>query len=155
MVEKPSLALSVRQPAAWLLCRNIKLCENRTKPFPRAIEGLPVQFPIRILIHASLKSFSACEATSLYKAAERWHPGWDNSADREKFWDVVHDPFYKGAVIGEVTVVKSVFRFGEENDDLYSPWHFPGHYGWYTKDGRLYDEFIPCKGRLGFWKPEV
>lgn len=155
MLEKPVYALSVRQPCAWLLCRNIKTCENRRKPFPAAMGGHPVQFPIRLFIHAALKAFSIYEATMFYKACERWQPGWESSQDKSKFWEVVHDPFFKGAIIGEVTVVKTSFRLGEENDALYSPWHWPGYYGYYTADGNLYDEFIPCKGQLGIWKAEI
>ncbi len=61
----------------------------------------------------------------------------------------------KGAIIGEVDIVECKFRFGEENDNLYSPWHVPGQYGFLLKNPVLYEKPIPCNGRLGFFEPDI
>ena len=52
-----------------------------------------------------------------------------------------------GAILGEVTIVDCV----TESD---SEW-FEGSYGFVLKDAVAYDEPIPCKGSLGFFKPRI
>ena len=56
-----------------------------------------------------------------------------------------------GAIIGEVDIVDSCFRFGEENDNLYSIWHVPGQNGFKLAGAVLYDKPIPYRGQLGFF----
>lgn len=50
----------------------------------------------------------------------------------------------KGGIIGMVNLVDCVTEYD-------SPWFF-GPFGWVMADA-VPLEFIPCKGRLGFWKP--
>lgn len=53
----------------------------------------------------------------------------------------------RGAIIGEVDIVDCV----EQHE---SPW-FTGPYGFVLGNPVLYDKPIPCKGRLGFFTPDV
>ena len=52
-----------------------------------------------------------------------------------------------GAIIGEVDITGCV-------DKSDSPW-FVGPYGFTLANPVLYDKPIPCKGRLGFFTPEI
>ena len=52
-----------------------------------------------------------------------------------------------GAIVGEVTVVDCV----TESD---SEW-FCGPYGFVLADPKAYENSIPCRGRLGFFRPEM
>jgi len=60
-----------------------------------------------------------------------------------------------GAIIGEVDIVGCKYRFGEENDNLYSKWHEVGMYGLLLANPALYEKPIPCKGKLGFFEPLI
>jgi hypothetical protein len=65
---------------------------------------------------------------------------------------------YFGHIIGEVDITGCQFRFGEENDNLYSRWAIPGQYGFALANPVLYDKPIPMRGQLGFFEvnlPEV
>jgi len=59
-----------------------------------------------------------------------------------------------GAIIGEVDIVGCLYRHGEENPN-YSPWHEIGMYGLLLANPALYDKPIPCKGKLGFFEPDI
>lgn len=60
-----------------------------------------------------------------------------------------------GAIIGEVDIIDCKFRFGEENDNLYSQWSVPGQYGFVLANPVLYRIPIPCRGQLGFFTPDI
>ncbi len=53
----------------------------------------------------------------------------------------------RGAIVGEVDIIDCV----TESD---SPW-FVGPYGWVLANPEAYDKPIPCKGRLGFFTPDL
>jgi len=53
----------------------------------------------------------------------------------------------RGAIIGEVDIVDCV-------QESKSPW-FVGKYGFVLANPQLYEAPIPCKGRLGFFEPEI
>lgn len=53
----------------------------------------------------------------------------------------------RGAIIGEVDIVGCV-------TESKSPW-FVGPYGFILATPVLYDKPIPCKGKLGFFEPEI
>jgi len=137
-------ALSIRQPWAWLICTGFKDVENRTWHIHNKLAVSPL---IRVYVHAS--------------------KGIDNDAWNflrhlvtEEIWKVICSPeFYetlaRGAIIGEVDIVGCKYRFGEENDNLYSPWHEVGMYGLLLANPVLYDKPIPCKGKLGFFEPDI
>lgn len=52
-----------------------------------------------------------------------------------------------GAIVGEVDIVDCVTQ-----SDLNS---FQGPYGFLLANPVAYETPIPCRGRLGFWKPDI
>ncbi|MDD5511388.1 MAG: hypothetical protein PHI12_11365 [Dehalococcoidales bacterium] len=147
-MNKPVYALSAKNPWGWLECMNLKDTENRYWKFPMTIEAHRVELPIRIYIHAAV---SREEMT-----ADNKH--WILSlltVDQRFAFLAAWERMTFGAIIGEVTITGCQFRFGEENDNLYSKWHMAGQYGFKLKDGVLYDKPIPCRGRLNFFTPKL
>jgi hypothetical protein len=137
--------LSIQQPWAWLICAGYKDVENRT---------WSTKFRGRIYVHASKKV-----------DFDSWLYIWKNpdvyGIDTDEF---IESEFYRnqrkieesaGSIIGEIDVVDCKFRFGEENDNLYSLWHVPGQYGFILKNPVLYKKPIPYKGHLGFFEVEL
>jgi len=53
----------------------------------------------------------------------------------------------RGAIIGEVDIVGCV-------TESKSPW-FVGPYGFVLANSVFYEKSIPCKGRLGFFEPQI
>lgn len=64
-----------------------------------------------------------------------------------------HLPF--GGIIGEVDIIGCKYRPGDMNANLFSAWHEIGMYGLYLVNATLYKEPIPCKGKLGFFEPNI
>jgi len=54
---------------------------------------------------------------------------------------------HRGAIIGEVDITGCV----EHSDSIW----FVGPYGFTLANPVLYDEPIPCKGKLGFFEPNI
>lgn len=141
-------ALSIKQPWAWLICAGYKDVENRNwylhMPPLFNYPGYDKNVPMRIYVHAGKKfDFGVLDGTL--------HDFAIDKLVREQ----PIETWTTGAIIGEVDIVGCKFRFGEENDNLYSPWHEPGMYGFILKNPTLYDMPIPCKGKLGFFEPEI
>ena len=133
-------ALSIRQPWAWLICKGLKDIENRD--WATKVRG-------RVYIHAGKK----LDLDGLSSLIHRPKP-------RLTSRDILHrafaqDEIVRGAIIGEVDIIDCKFRFGDENDSLYSPWHTVGQYGFVLVNPVLYAKPIPCKGRLHFFEPNI
>lgn len=150
-------ALSLQQPYAWLILQRaneddpvvpLKPVESSTWPLPKNFT-----LPQRIYVHASLTMYDV----SLNEIHDRMtEPQWlryrlvlgfiytTRRGDRRGSWDF-------GYILGEITITGCKFRFPDENDDLYSPWHFPGQYGYSLACPVLYREPVPCKGMPGFF----
>jgi len=125
-------ALSLRQPMAWAIFHG-KDIENRTWKLP-AYGFSP---PDRIYIHAS-KEFDM----------EHWRWIADNDNRLCTFIPDYDSPvFVRGALIGEVDIVDCVRNHS-------SHWFF-GPYGFVLRNPIEYKIPIPCKGKLGFFTPEV
>lgn len=120
------VALSVKQPWAWLLVRGLKDVENRS---------WATRFRGRVLIHASkgmtrkyyeeVQDFLRCNRALMGIGLPHF------------------EELKRGGIIGEVTIVDCV-RKGS------SPWFF-GPFGFVVKDARELP-FLECKGALGFFK---
>jgi len=54
----------------------------------------------------------------------------------------------RGAIIGEVDIVDCV-------RDSKSPWAIPGQYHFILKKPEAYRILIPCRGKLGFFEPDI
>jgi len=127
-------ALSIRQPWAWLICAGYKDIENR---------NWRIELPSRIYVHAAQKP-DVKGAWSL----------WSNSTLLNLLDDFakVHIPnlatfWNTSAIIGEVDITDCV-------TESKSVW-FEGRYGFVLANPTLYDKPIPCKGKLGFFEPDV
>lgn len=117
------IAISVRQPWAWLLIHGGKDVENRT--WSTKVRG-------RVLIHAA-------------KGMTRYE--YENARDETMAeFAFVNFPTFeglaRGGVIGSVEIVDCV-------DHVDSPW-FCGPFGFLVRDPQP-RPFVPCKGRLGFF----
>jgi len=140
-------ALSIRQPWAWLICAGYKDVENRTWRIRLNMVGGIPSVRKRIYVHAG-------------KVID--DRAWNFIEHRitKEVWDTIRtDNFYhslaRGAIIGEVDIIGCKYHFGDENNDLYSPWHESGMYGFLLANPTLYDKPILCKGKLGFFEPDL
>lgn len=120
------IALSIRQPWAWLILNAGKDIENR---------DWKTEFRGRTLIHASKSGTRRDYEEALDFLAAR-------SLDR--LLDVLPaiDKFDRGGIVGSVEI------FGC-TDDSQSPW-FVGDYGFMLRNPKPLP-FVPFKGRLGFF----
>lgn len=166
-------ALSLKQPWAWLICAGYKDIENRNWRIGRKSQHGPyssyhqanftIELPMRIYIHASK---SEPELQYLEKI-ERIILGNNVPPDvvmlnskifcppNEYLEKVIGAVVKKepinimtlGAIIGEVDIVDCV-------TESKSPW-FIGKCGFVLANPTLYKFPIPCRGRLGFFEPDI
>lgn len=122
-------ALSIRQPWAWLIASGYKDVENRR---------WKTDFRGRIYIHAG-KVFDRVGLNVLGRLRSVRKEAVDAVSGKTS-WEF-------GAIIGEVDVVDCVTR-------SHSPW-FSGPYGLVMRNPRLYSKSIPCRGKLGFFEPDI
>lgn len=141
------MALSIRQPWAWLIITGHKPVENRDWPTP---------FRGRVLIHAGLNhdpdlilsreeiaELSAAEIAArpaVPKGRKHHLTAWD--------WPHITPPphFDYGGIVGEAEIVDCVTSHP-------SPF-FTGPYGFVLRGGRPLP-FTPYKGRLGFFEVQL
>lgn len=119
----PTVALSIRQPWAWLIVNGWKPVENR---------DWHTGFTGRIYVHAG-KGMTRDE----YEDAKDFALAINNSIPFPKF-----EELERGGIVGEVTITGCV----KESD---SRW-FVGTYG-FTLEAAKPLPFRPCKGALGFF----
>lgn len=136
-------ALSIRQPYAWLIAKGIKGVENRS---------WETKYRGRVYIHAGAKFDK--------DALHNWRlKSKDNGGliTLEQGIAIMYLSMLwtQGAIIGEADIVDCKFLFGEENDNLYSPWHETGMYGFILANPVSYETPIPCKGQLGLFNVEL
>ena len=121
-----SLAISVRQPWAWLIIHGGKNIENRD--WPTKVRG-------RVLIHAA-KGMTPDEYAEAWAFARRLGATVPMST-----------MLHRGGIIGSVEIVDCV-------DHSASPWFF-GRFGFVLRNP-IPCEFRPMRGALGFFKiPEA
>lgn len=151
---KPELALSIKQPWAWLIGAGFKDVENRNWPIGRNPHHGPYQsqqanfsitLPSRVYIHAgkgrdigAINSILCCQMSFEFP-----HDALDYifRAESDDTWPL-------GAIIGEVDIVACV-------KDSKSTWAQKGYYHFVLENPKLYDFVIHCSGRLGFFPPDV
>lgn len=120
------MALSIRQPWAWLIAHGYKDVENRT--WWTGYRG-------KFLIHAG-KTMTRAEYMDCHDQVASWTP-----------WFVpAYEELERGGIVGEAELVDCV-------RDSESPW-FSGPYGFVVRNAKP-REFQRCAGRLGFWTPEL
>ena len=157
-------ALSISQPYALLVLlpayddepiRPLKNVENRSWPVPKNF-----QLPQRIYVHAPLSFYDVTlQEVKDRMMASQWTHHREKLFYMYRQWDLykydkqrLKQSSYFGHILGEITITECRFRFGEENTELYSPWHFPGQYGFYLSDTKLYEAPIPYKGAQKFFE---
>jgi hypothetical protein len=119
-------ALSIQQPWAWAILHAGKDVENRSWPTP---------FRGRVFVHAGKRFDSQGYA-------------WMKSNAAQLGITVEIPPaaeMLRGGIVGAVTVTGCV----EDSD---SPWFF-GEYGFTLAEPEPL-KLIPCRGALGFFRPE-
>lgn len=121
------LALSIKQPWAWMILHVGKDIENRS--WPTKVRG-------PVLIHAS-KGMTRDEYDDALATLSFAH---DDPASLNV---PAFDELERGGIIGEAEIVDCVTR-------SISPWMF-GPYGFVLRNPRPLP-FQPCKGRLGFFE---
>jgi hypothetical protein len=126
------LALSIRQPWAWLIMNGGKDIENRN--WPTKVRG-------RVLVHAA-KGVTVEEWRSAWDWVKVVSPeSWQKGADEIKAGTIE-----RGGIIGTVEIVDCVKDSG-------SPW-FQGQYGFVLRDPQPLP-FCPYRGQLGFFDVEL
>jgi len=134
-------ALSIKQPWAWLICAGYKDIENRSWLFSILPYWANREMkPIRIYVH------TGSSKADMTKEALAWILNRLSNRQSAQLM-LAYNQLAFGSIIGEVDVTGCV----KESD---SPW-FVGPYGFVLANPTLYKEPIPCRGRLGFFNPEV
>jgi hypothetical protein len=136
----------------WLLAKGWKDVENRPRPLPKTLE-----LPARIYLHASKTPTSYQDDAFILELL--------TFEQIEEYIDVDWSK-YRGAIIGEITItgqcdVNHVDAMAEQVQTLpvssirnSSKWLF-GPYGFWVKDGVLYEKPIPYRGQLGFFEVKL
>lgn len=122
------IALSIRQPWAWLIIHGGKDIENR---------NWLTRFRGRLLVHAS-KGMK----TEDYHQCARFLASDSRIAHLIKSLPAMKD-LPRGGIVGSIDVIDCVT---ESN----SPW-FVGDYGFVLRKPKL-EQFFPVKGSLGFFR---
>lgn len=118
-------ALSIRQPYAWLILHAGKDIENR---------DWITHYRGPFLIHAG-------------KRVEKIDPNLRDWVKQKLGLDIPdQDDLPRGGIVGRAEIVDVV-------ENSASPWFF-GHYG-FVLDKQKSIAFTPCKGALGFFKPQI
>ena len=151
----------------WLMAKNWKNVENRTRPLPKE---MATSLPVRIYLHASKSEHvqHSLFPDDLVFIREHLTPvQWGEFCQVD--WKLL-----RGTIIGEVTITKQMRKqhyiesdhvdIGSQqkelelmianNEPYMSPWFF-GTFGYVVNDGTLYEKPIPCKGKLGFFEPNI
>lgn len=128
---RPTYALSVKQPWAWLICKGYKDIENRS--WETIFRG-------RVYIHAS-KSPEPYNERLIDYLVKR---GLSVAATLA----LCSSKLAKGAIVGEVDVIDCV-----KNSE--SIWAEKGMCHYVLANPVLYGRPIPCKGKLKFFRPEL
>lgn len=142
-------ALSIRQPWAWLVCAGHKDVENR---------NWHIRMPPLLNYPADPKRIYVHTGKAIDKEAFKWIAARIPIPTIQKFMvNGLPDQgmFITGAIIGEVDIVGCKYRRGDMNSNLFSVWHEIGMYGLLLANPVLYAEPILCKGKLGFFEPDI
>lgn len=123
-MKLPNIAISIRQPWAWLILYGGKDIENRS---------WPTRFRGPVLIHAA-KGMTAEE----YEGARQFTDG----ACLARPWPTIRE-LERGGIVGVAEIVDCVTA----SDSLW----FVGEYGFVIRGARPLP-FHPCKGALGFFR---
>jgi hypothetical protein len=128
LTDLPRVALSIRQPWAWLIVNGHKTIENRSRNIGNIIGP--------ILIHASSRM-----TRDDYGAAILFVSTFSELL-AEEIPDF--DEFHMGGIVGMADII------GHGNMEMVSPW-WTGPYAYSLENARPLP-FQSCKGQLGFFE---
>ncbi len=130
MSELPTIALSIKQPWADLICFGLKDIENR---------DWTTKFRGPVLIHAG-KQVDQDALNDLYAGV--------CPADSLPMPPTlgIKAPLHRGGIVGVAEIVDCVSASA-------SRW-FMGRYGFVIANAKPI-KFIPCRGQLGFFRPDL
>jgi len=149
-------ALSIRRPWAYMIIYGIPYAvsvqnpngstslENSGKVILKNIENrnwaLPQGFslPQRIYVHIGTREDPIEEVLNLFHKL-----GLPYGSAMMMYSNLLP----RGAIIGEVTITEQV-------TESKNPW-FTGKYGFVLADPKPYEDPVPCRGRLGFFEPDM
>ena len=152
------IAISVKQPWAYLLCAGIKGIENRTWKLPDKYKGK------RVLIQASGKPIMKGNCISHFMTEDQYSFITLNTSTGKELNDICFLEHYSSAIIGSVVFTDCVINHSsvwaekthmaklgecELPSCLYPP--YKPIYNWVASDPILFDKPIPAKGKLSFW----
>ncbi len=133
------IAISVKQPWAYLICSGIKDVENRNWKCPQKYIGQ------RILIHASAKPTVKGNCISCWMTEDQYKFITLNISSGKRLNDICFLEHYSSAIIGSVKIVSCV-----QNNS--SVWAEKGVFNWVLSEPILYENPIEnVKGKLSFW----
>lgn len=135
-LEPCSRALSVRAPWWWAILHAGKDIENR---------DWHTKFRGRVLIHASKWWVQRDVVDDMAFVGEAYRQCGGEPCDTGITYRDMKDA--GGALVGSVEIVDCV----SQSD---SPWFF-GKYGFVLRNPITFPDPIPCKGSLGFFKPDA
>ncbi|MDD5060896.1 MAG: hypothetical protein PHN44_01250 [Candidatus Marinimicrobia bacterium] len=154
---RPEFALSIKPPWAYFIIYGVPYgvevkkpdgsssVESSGKVIIKDIENrewaIPPSFklPQRIMVHVSKKEDDITGVMD-YTVGKLKLPAFPIIMYYSK-------RLPRGAIIGEVTITDCV-------TESKSPW-FTGKYGFTLADAMPYEKPIPCRGALGFFKPNI
>lgn len=128
-------ALTIKQPFASLICWGAKDIENRSQR--THIRG-------KVLIHAGAQWYEGAKESSL-KILTKEQKEWVSNGQSIAL--LYNESMPLSAIIGEVEIVDCV-----QNHP--SIWAIDGYWHWVLANAVIYENPIPCKGALSFWKPQ-
>jgi hypothetical protein len=142
-------ALSVRLPWAFLLVyrhrgRHLKDVENRS---------WYTDYRGSLYVHASQTIDDAMERTAAFMMLVE-QLGMEEAVEVQREYRRLL-PKMPGKIIGEQNIIDCRFRAEENKTDAFSIWHIPGSYGFYMNEPKMYERFIPYKGRLKFFNVDL
>lgn len=140
------IALSIRQPWAWLIIHGHKPLENRT---------WATKFRGRIAVHAAkgMSRREYDEARAFAEARGVTIPPFEMFADGFHESPQHSITTRRGSVIGSVDFVDVVFSLEEAKQKQVDRW-YTGQIGFVLKEPRIAPEWIPVRGALGFFRVE-
>lgn len=130
------MALSIRQPWAWLILHGGKDIENR---------DWPTKFRGRFLLHAAktMTREDYDSAGELYEKFRRMRDGEGLNGDALPALPFF-DNLERGGFVGSVELVGCATMST-------SPWFF-GAYGYVLREPRYFSKLVPYPGRLNFFE---
>lgn len=142
--------LSIRQPWAWLICAGMPLTE--------VIDLGEGKSTVRLSSKVIIKNIENRNRLTNYRGRIYVHASKRDDSDAQLwlmergFAPLIVLMLYskripRGAIIGEVSIVDCV-------TESKSPW-FVGPYGYVLANPVPYQKPIPCRGKPGFFEPDI